>query len=78
MSTEIKEYTCAMCGGVFETGWSDEEAKQEYAENFGPVISTHDEGVIVCDDCYNLIHPLLHPDKVEATKAEIIAQKPHN
>lgn len=62
------EYKCAMCGGVFEKGWTDEEASKEYMENFGPAISTMDDYDIVCDDCYNKVHPALHPEKVAATK----------
>jgi hypothetical protein len=44
------EYKCAMCGGVFEKGWSDEEAKDELSGVF-PGIDTSDCD-LVCDDCY--------------------------
>jgi hypothetical protein len=43
-------YTCYMCKGVFEKGWSDEEAEEEAGENFPGY--EPDEGDLVCDDCY--------------------------
>lgn len=44
-------YTCAQCNGVFERGWTDEEAKAEQAEN-----GWQDEDcAMVCDDCYKAI-----------------------
>jgi ribosomal protein L37AE/L43A len=48
-------YKCAHCGGTFEKGWSDEEAKAEFTQMFPSYIA---EGAdvanvkIVCDDCY--------------------------
>ena len=42
------QYKCAMCHGIFDFEWSDEEAKIE-AEGKGLDVS--DCG-IVCDDCY--------------------------
>jgi hypothetical protein len=47
-------YTCQHCKGVFESGWSDDEALKEMKENFGPDLAK-DDCVIVCDDCYNAI-----------------------
>ena len=44
------QYKCAACHGVFDKGWSDEEAKAELGVNF-PGMTTDDCG-IVCDDCY--------------------------
>jgi hypothetical protein len=43
--------TCEMCGLVFESTWTDEEALAEAAENFGgpPPPGT---ASVVCDDCY--------------------------
>jgi DNA-directed RNA polymerase subunit RPC12/RpoP len=45
-----KGYVCAMCGGRFETTWSDEEALAEMRENFSDIPVSETE--IVCDDCY--------------------------
>ena len=45
-----EQYTCAACGNTYEEGWSDEEARAEYAEVF-PGCSI-DEADIVCDPCY--------------------------
>ena len=46
-------YQCAVCGGVFEKGWSDDEAAAELGEVF-PGIGQQD-CVLVCDDCYRLM-----------------------
>jgi hypothetical protein len=46
------EYKCAACGGVFEKGWSDEEALAELDETFGVPVECCD---IVCDDCFHEI-----------------------
>ena len=45
------EFRCAMCGGVFEKGNSDEEALEELNGNF-PNIDI-DDCELVCEDCYN-------------------------
>ena len=44
------EYRCEACKGVFEKGWSDEEALDEYRQDF-PNLTLADSGII-CDDCY--------------------------
>jgi hypothetical protein len=46
------EYQCGICRGVFEKGWSDEEAAAEAAGNF-PGMDIQQESGLVCDDCYN-------------------------
>lgn len=53
MSKSKDTYTCAECGGEFEKGWSDEEAKAE----FGAEFTSHDldDAALVCDDCYKKI-----------------------
>lgn len=70
------EYECAMCGGVFEKAWSEEEARAEYVNNFGTTVAESDDGVIVCDDCYKEIDPQKHPDKVAATVLGALVNKP--
>lgn len=42
-------YTCALCGGTFNKGWSDEEAEAELASTFAV---PKDECDLVCDNCY--------------------------
>lgn len=42
------QYKCEMCGGIFDFGWTEEEAQAE-AEEKGLDVS---ECGIVCDDCY--------------------------
>lgn len=51
------EYRCAACGGVFNYGWSDAEAKAEAAEIFQQQPETHDMS-IVCDDCFKKMEHL--------------------
>lgn len=46
------EYQCSRCKGIFEKGWTDEEAIAEMKRNHGDNITTDDCGVL-CDDCYN-------------------------
>ncbi len=45
------EYQCNMCGGVYEKGWTEEEAKAEAKENGFPL----EESSLVCDPCYRKI-----------------------
>jgi hypothetical protein len=51
-ATEIvkKQYTCAICNGTFNMGWSDDEAIAELKEEF-PGVDIEDCS-IVCDNCY--------------------------
>ena len=46
------EYRCAVCGGGFEKGWTEEEARAEEAEVFG---GNDPDSAVVCDDCYKKI-----------------------
>ena len=45
------EYQCCVCDGVFEKGWTDDEAMEESEEVWGAM--PPDELEVVCDDCYN-------------------------
>jgi hypothetical protein len=47
------EYQCDMCKGIFDKGWSDEEAKEEH---FGrhPDVPLEETGM-VCDPCYKIL-----------------------
>ena len=52
------EYQCADCGGIFEKGRSDEEAKNEAKELFGIEDEDIEQGndvAIICDDCFKKI-----------------------
>lgn len=52
------EFQCVMCKGVFTKGWSEEEALAEAERTFGKPVSEWKQGAqVVCDDCYNKIHP---------------------
>lgn len=48
-------YKCAMCGKIFKSGWSEEEAKEEYKQNFPNDKEMKLEIDLVCDDCYKLL-----------------------
>jgi hypothetical protein len=54
MADAANIYVCAVCKGVFEKGWTDEEAIEEFGRNFDPVLT---ELEIVCDDCYQACLP---------------------
>lgn len=62
-------YICAMCGEEFEKGWTDEEAEAEAKEFYGKIPES--EKAIVCDDCFNKIHPNKFPITTKITKAII-------
>ena len=47
------EYQCAMCKGIFEKGWTEEESVSELKENFGDI--SKEDCDVICDDCYNAI-----------------------
>ncbi len=49
------EFRCAMCKYVFDKAWSDEEAASEAAVYFPNV--PLEETELVCDDCWQTIHP---------------------
>ena len=68
------KYTCAYCGQVFNKGRTDEEAMSEMVEDFGEDSRNNDYDVI-CDTCYNKMHPKDHPDKVEETKERLTADQ---
>jgi DNA-directed RNA polymerase subunit RPC12/RpoP len=53
------QYKCAVCGGVFDKVWSDEEAMEEYHKEF-PGVPDEDRE-IVCDDCWNEITAQVPP-----------------
>jgi len=50
---KIETYTCECCGVTFEKGWSDEQMKIEFIENFPN--TSDDDAAVVCDTCYKKI-----------------------
>lgn len=44
------EYQCALCGGVFTTTVSEDDAEAEYAAVFPDDVD--EPGAVVCDDCW--------------------------
>lgn len=51
---KLNEYKCEECGGVFEKGMTEEEARKEQVSN-GWGDKPDKEMAIVCDDCYQEI-----------------------
>lgn len=49
---KLNKYQCSMCHGIFEKGWSDEEALNELKEKFNISVEKCN---IVCDTCYKKI-----------------------
>lgn len=47
----MSAYTCAMCGGTFETERPDQEAVAEMRELWGSEM-TKESCEVVCDDCF--------------------------
>jgi hypothetical protein len=47
------EYRCAVCGGVFTKGWSEEEAVAEMQRDFPDY--DLEQCDVVCDGCYREI-----------------------
>jgi rubredoxin len=45
-----EQYECEVCHGVFEKGWSDEEAFAETAAMWEPIPG--DDVGVVCDGCF--------------------------
>lgn len=53
--SDAPTFTCALCGGTFKKGWSEEEAIAEAHENFSAV--ELEDAAVICDDCYKLFMP---------------------
>ncbi len=69
MTLQENEYQCAMCNNVYEKGWTDEELLAEAEEIFGKHPDNwNDEQSVICDTCFQKIHPLKHPKELEEAK----------
>jgi hypothetical protein len=49
------EYRCAGCGAIYEKGWSDEEAREEFYDDF-PLLPIDEETSLICDHCYEAVN----------------------
>lgn len=56
---------CARCGDELE---GNPPSVEEYEQHFGKFRA--DEVAVVCDDCWNAMHPDSHPHIVEQAMAE--------
>lgn len=63
------QFRCVGCKKIYNKGWSDEEAMAEAVANFGQGLASASTD-LMCDDCYNEIHPHKHPDKVASAVLE--------
>lgn len=64
----VNEFRCAQCGGIDEKG-PEGVAMAEKEKYWGDV--PLEECVVVCDDCWNAMHPDTHSEKYQATLREL-------
>jgi hypothetical protein len=55
-----RTFTCDVCGGVFMSGWSEEEAVAEKERLWGDI--PLEECGTVCDDCFEQVLELALAD----------------
>lgn len=60
------EYRCAMCHKVYKKGWSDEEAMAETNSYWDG--TKQEDCEVVCDDCWQKIHPMKNIETYLSTK----------
>lgn len=58
-------YTCAVCGGVFEFGTSEEDAEAEYQALFPASAASGEPRDIVCDVCFQQMNAEQPPEDFE-------------
>ena len=61
---------CARCGNGLE---GNPPSVEEYEQYFGQFHAN--EVAVVCDDCWNLMHPDKHPHLVERAMAEHVRER---
>jgi hypothetical protein len=72
---QMAKFTCDMCGGTFEDGWTEEEANAEAKENWGIDNASETAGMsVVCDDCYAKLSALIPQDVKERSKKLMMAK----
>jgi hypothetical protein len=64
-------FKCAMCGEEFEGACSEEEVMAEARGHFGKSLAKEDCDV-VCDGCFQKIHPEKFPHRVEEAATEVV------
>jgi hypothetical protein len=63
------EYQCNQCKGIFEKGWSDKEAMEEYNTEFAGALTNDPD--VVCDTCYKNMTEIYPPAQfVEDSRGE--------
>lgn len=61
------EYQCENCKEIYTKTWTDEEAMAETEHYFGEGWQKS-ELAIICDDCFQKMHPAKHPDLVKQSR----------
>ena len=65
-------FTCALCGQVYLKGWAASEANKEAEKYFGVAGASERPGfAVVCDDCFEKIHPAKNQELVDLAKAKL-------
>jgi len=68
-----KEFICAMCNGEFVGTSTEKDALKEMESYFGEVPEKY--RVIICDECFNKIHPKDHPVEVAEAKKKLLEMR---
>lgn len=61
-----KEYQCEHCKGIFQEGWTEEQAQAEYEQlldKYPIPPGEPDDTVRLCDPCYKELLPLIEQQK---------------
>lgn len=71
--TETHPFTCARCGGEFESDWTRAEAVDEMLDTMAPEHWAEHPGEpleVVCDDCYDHILGRIRAEAPELLRPE--------
>jgi hypothetical protein len=49
---EKNEFKCFCCEQTYEKAWTDDEAREEFKDNYPT--DDPDDILVVCDDCYKI------------------------
>ncbi len=71
-----KEFKCEMCRVSFTSKNTEEEIMEECVGNFGQIVASDRHKLVpICDDCYKIIDPKNHPDKVAKTILDYLTKE---
>lgn len=55
MKLPPNHFKCEICDGVFEQGWTEEEAKMEFKKRFPDHDVEAEDNAMVCEDCLHKV-----------------------